>query len=132
MKFIVIALLMVINGSLLANERLSVKQMDLRMEMKDGVKLDCSLFKPEGDMPSDGWPVIIYCHGYGKSKEDMKSLAAGQSSFGYITFTFSMRGQGLSEGKSNFISRIEMEDFKQVVEQLKKRKDIDKKEKERY
>jgi len=104
----------------------NVKQVDVKIEMKDGIKLDGSIFKPEGETPSDGWPVIIYCHGYGKSKDDMKPLAAGQATFGYITFTFSMRGQGQSEGKSNFISRLEMEDFKQVVDFLKKRKDIDK------
>lgn len=100
-----------------------VKETEFFYELSDGVKLDCSVYKPTADAPSEGWPVIIYCHGYGKSKIDVAGLAKSQAVFGYLTFAYSMRGQGKSQGESHFISRLEMKDLQEIIAAIKKRKD---------
>ncbi|HEX2787681.1 MAG TPA: alpha/beta fold hydrolase [Ignavibacteria bacterium] len=100
-----------------------VKETEFFYELSDGVKLDCSIYKPVADVPANGWPVIIYCHGFGKSKRDVAELARSQAAFGYLTFIYSMRGQGRSKGESHLISRVEMEDLQELVAAIKKRKD---------
>lgn len=103
-----------------------VRENEFFYELSDGVKLDCSVYKPAADAPAGGWPVIIFCHGFGKSKKDVAELAKSQSAFGYLTFTYSMRGQGKSKGESHLISRVEMEDLQEIIAAIKKRKDSNK------
>ncbi|HEY5533416.1 MAG TPA: alpha/beta fold hydrolase [Ignavibacteria bacterium] len=92
---------------------------DLILTMSDGAVLDCSKFYPDNSPPAGGWPAIIYCHGYGGSKEDLVYAAAEQSQYGYYCFIYSMRGQGFSTGKSNLISTTEMNDFLQILNYVK-------------
>src|SRR5207245_4044882 len=83
------------------------------------VVLDCTKFVPTGTPPSGGWPVIMYCHGYGGSKEDDLNAAEEQSGYGYFTLAYSMRGQGQSGGLSNLISTTEMNDLMQVIQYVR-------------
>ena len=97
-----------------------VKRYDFHIITRDNVFLDCTKFVPTAPKPKDGWPVMLYCHGYGDSKESELSTASDQAQFGYITFAYSMRGQGFSKGLSNLISTVEMKDLFQVVDYIKK------------
>ncbi len=97
-----------------------VKRYDLNIITTDNIILDCTKFIPASPKPPKGWPVIIYCHGYGDSKESELATAKDQAQFGYVTFAYSMRGQGFSTGLSNLISTTEMKDLFQVVDFLKK------------
>jgi predicted acyl esterase len=94
-------------------------RVDFMLTLSDGVKLDCSKYIPNGTPPSGGWPVIIVTHGYGLSKYSEMTEAESHASNGYYSFVYSMRGQGISEGQSNFISSIEANDLKQVVAYIK-------------
>ena len=92
---------------------------DFTVTVPDGTILDCSKFYPDNTPPTNGWPAIIYCHGYGQSKADIEAAAIEQLQYGYYCLTYSMRGQGFSTGKSNLISTTEMNDFNNVVNYVK-------------
>ncbi len=94
-------------------------RVDLTITTSDGTVLDCSKFFPDESPPSGGWPAIIYCHGYGGSKEDLVYAASEQCQYGYYCFIYTMRGQGFSTGKSNLISTAEMNDFIQMLNYVK-------------
>jgi predicted acyl esterase len=87
--------------------------------MTDGVIIDCSKFYPNSSPPSGGWPAIIFCPGFGLTKEILVSDAVDQVQFGYYCVVYTMRGQGFSTGKSNLISTTEMNDFNAVVNYVK-------------
>lgn len=89
---------------------------DFTLTMPDGVALDCTRFLPENAVPESRYPVVIFVHGFGGSKDDAIPFAQQLSAKGFYTFAFSMRGQGKSKGLSNLISTREMEDLKYVIE----------------
>lgn len=97
-----------------------ITRRNFSINLKDGVKLDCTSISPIAERPENGFPCIVYCHGFGKNKEDNLSNAIILSKYGFVTYTYSMRGQGNSEGKSNLISITEAEDLIQVIEHIKK------------
>jgi predicted acyl esterase len=97
-----------------------LKRYDFNIVTADNVSLDCTKFIPTTPKPKNGWPVMLYCHGYGDSKESELPTAKDQAQFGYITFAYSMRGQGHSGGLSNLISTVEMNDLLKVVDYIKK------------
>jgi predicted acyl esterase len=74
---------------------------------------------PSGSPPSGGWPCILITHGFGLSKETDMDEAEDYASEGFYSFVYSMRGQGESQGQSNFISMTEANDLKQVVTYIK-------------
>ena len=96
-----------------------IEKIEFKLTLDDGTKLDCTKLYPNETPPPNGWPALIYCHGYGQNKlEDIKD-AETLAKRGCYTFVFSMRGQGLSTGLSNLISMVEANDFVQVVEYVK-------------
>ncbi len=97
----------------------SYNQVDFMLTLTDGIKLDCSKFVPSGTPPSGGWPCAVITHGYGLSKYTEMEEAEDFASMGYYSLVYSMRGQGVSEGVSNFISTIEANDLKQVITYIK-------------
>lgn len=115
-KFLFSFILFIIGCKLLSQ---TYTQVDFMLTLSDGVKLDCTKFIPNGTPPNGGWPVIIVTHGYGLSKFTEFEEAQDHASNGYYSFVYSMRGQGASEGQSNFISTIEANDLKQVVQYIK-------------
>jgi predicted acyl esterase len=108
------------------NNDFEISRRNFNLKLRDNVNLDCTSFIPNTDKPVGGFPCILYCHGYGKSKEDNLSNALIYAKLGFITYTYSMRGQGNSEGESNLISKIEAEDLIEVVNYIKKDALIDK------
>lgn len=97
----------------------NVTRVDFMLQMSDGIFLDCTRFFPAGAPPVNGWPALIYCHGYGASKYEDIADAEELAAFGYFTLVYSMRGQGISGGLSNLISNTEANDFSQVVSFVK-------------
>lgn len=85
------------------------------LTLQDGIRLDCTKFIPGGNPPSGGWPCVIVTHGFGLSKYSEMEEAEDYASNGFYSLVYSMRGQGISEGQSNFISTTEANDLKQVV-----------------
>lgn len=97
----------------------SYTRVDFMLTLPDGVKLDCTKLIPNGTPPAGGWPVAIITHGYGLSKFIELPSAEEFAEDNYYSFVYSMRGQGVSEGLSNFISTTEANDLKDVVQYIK-------------
>ena len=104
----------------------NISRNDFWLTLKDGTKLECTSFIPDSELPDKRFPCIVYCHGFGQSKEDIIPSAESYAYNGYYTFTYSMRGQGFSSGQSNLISKIEMNDLFEVIDYLKSQEKIDK------
>ncbi|MCE1165576.1 MAG: T9SS type A sorting domain-containing protein [Bacteroidetes bacterium] len=100
----------------------SVLKQDFWITLRDNVQLDASKFYPSEANPylPNGYPVVIMVHGYGDRKETLENFAQAQASYGYVVYTFSVRGQGNSGGLSNLISRTEAQDLIEVVNYVKR------------
>lgn len=96
------------------------------IQVRDGTRLDCTSFAPTSDKPELGFPCIVYCHGYGQSKDNNLANAIMFAKLGFSTYAYSMRGQGYSEGESNLISIIEADDLIDVINYVKKDPLVDK------
>jgi len=90
------------------------------LEMRDSVRLEITEFIQD-TTESAKRPCILYCTGYGESlPSEVSSLTARYSATnGFYTVTYRMRGQGLSDGVSELISRTEMKDLFEVINYIK-------------
>lgn len=99
----------------------SITQTNYFLTLRDGVQLDCSKFYPQVSNPylPNGYPVVVMCHGYGDRKETLQNFAIAQAQYGYVVYTFSMRGQGNSGGLSNLISDTEADDLIELINYIR-------------
>ncbi len=72
--------------------------------LSDGLKIYALLTVPKGDKPKDGWPVIVFNHGYipptqYQTTVRYEAYVAGFASHGYIVFKPDYRGNGKSDGQ---------------------------------
>jgi len=70
----------------------------------DGLKIYALLTVPQGERPTNGWPVIIFNHGYippeqYKTTERYTAYVDSFARNGYIVFKPDYRGNGNSEGQ---------------------------------
>jgi len=93
----------------------------------DGLTIYGLLTIPDGDIPSNGWPVVIFNHGYIPPEEyrTTERYVAYQDGFarnGYITFKSDYRGHGNSEGQPSgaYYSDGYIRDVLNLVESIKK------------
>lgn len=100
---------------------LSTIKQDFFLTLRDNVQLDASKFYPSVANPylPNGYPIVIMVHGYGDRKETLEGFAQAQADYGYVVYTFSVRGQGNSGGLSNLISRTEAQDLIEFVSYVK-------------
>lgn len=68
-----------------------------------GLKIYALLTVPDGDMPQDGWPAIVFNHGYippdqYRTTEKYIAYVDKLASSGYVVFRIDYRGHGHSEG----------------------------------
>ena len=66
------------------------------VRMDDGVRLNTSVFVPDGPEPPNGWPAIVFVHGLGGSKTSAAAQRASRR--GYVGLAYTVRGQGRREG----------------------------------
>ena len=94
---------------------------DFWLTLRDNIQLDCSRFYPSEHNVNwaNGYPCVIMCHGYGDRKETLQQFAHDQAAYGYVVYTYSMRGQGNSGGLSNLISTTEAQDLIEFVNYVK-------------
>lgn len=87
------------------------------IQMNDGVSLDTSVCTPDGNPPTDGWPGVILVHGHGDAATKARSLPRGRrlADRGYVTVSYSVRGQGGSEGLVHHMQARELFDLQDVV-----------------
>jgi len=71
----------------------------------DGLKINGYLTIPKGEKPQNGWPAIIFVHGYIPPKsyqtlEEYSSYVDYLARNGFVVFKIDLRGNGQSEGES--------------------------------
>jgi dipeptidyl aminopeptidase/acylaminoacyl peptidase len=72
--------------------------------LSEGLKIYALLTVPQGDKPANGWPVIVFNHGYippdqYRTTERYVAYVDGFARSGYIVFRSDYRGHGSSEGE---------------------------------
>ncbi len=98
----------------------------------DGHKIYALLTVPQGDRPANGWPVIIFNHGFippaeYRTTEKYIAYTDAFSRNGYILFRSDYRGHGSSEGQASggYGSNDYTVDVLNAVASIKKYKDAD-------
>lgn len=98
----------------------------------DGLKIYALLTVPRGDKPSNGWPVIVFNHGYippaeYRTTERYVAYTDVFSRNGYIVLKPDYRGHGNSEGdpEGAYYSPAYTIDVLNAVSSIKKYKDSD-------
>ena|ERR1051326_8706915 len=81
----------------------------------DGILLDGTYYVPSTPAPNGGFPVIIFVHGFAMSKDETDASARIYAQMGYLTFTYSVRGHGNSQGLCTIMSFKERDDLRTVV-----------------
>ncbi|MFC0862677.1 alpha/beta fold hydrolase [Sphaerimonospora cavernae] len=105
-----------------------VRGQDVAIPVMDGpagdqrVTLDAAFFPPASGGAA---PAVLLAHGFGGSKEDMRSSAARLAERGYAVLTWSARGFGRSTGEIALNSPdYEVKDVRQLVDWLAKRPEV--------
>jgi predicted acyl esterase len=95
----------------------TVVKQDFLLTLRDNVQMDCTRFFPNSPNPflPNGYPCVIMVHGYSDRKETLETFANSQAAYGYVVYTYSVRGQGNSGGQSNLISSTEAQDLIELV-----------------
>jgi predicted acyl esterase len=86
--------------------------------MDDGIRLDITRYIPTGSPPSGGFPAVIFVHGLSGNKTKMDRNAQEYADSGYVTVTYSVRGQGNSEGLTTVFSTREQKDLERIIDWL--------------
>ena len=105
-----------------------VKELDLRVPMRDGVRLAIDVYCPDGEGP---FPALLAMGPYGKEGQvtgippgmfsaDYAHIEVGDTEYfcsrGYVHVVADVRGTGHSEGKYDICSTKEQEDGYDLVE----------------
>jgi uncharacterized protein len=69
----------------------------------DGLRINGLLTIPSGEQPPQGWPAIVFVHGYipptlYKTQEKYVEYVAALARSGFVVFKIDLRGHGTSEG----------------------------------
>ncbi len=72
--------------------------------VSDGFKINGLLTIPNGEKPRDGWPAIVFVHGYIPPRDYQTTLKYGDyvdflAQNGFVVFKVDLRGHGDSEGQ---------------------------------
>lgn len=121
MRFVVKVLIITIQFLFLINfAKAQYTSENLWLTMDDGIRLDVTLLTPDFQPPPGGFPAIVFVHGLGGSKnsESIRRPAQEFAGSGYVTLTYSVRGQGDSEGKSTVFATREQKDLEFIVDWL--------------
>ncbi|GAB2953892.1 CocE/NonD family hydrolase [Streptomyces pseudoechinosporeus] len=99
-----------------------VDRADRVMDMGSGVKVDTSYFT-SGDGRR---PAVLLAHGFGGSKDDVRSQAEDLARDGYAVLTWSARGMGRSTGKIGLNDpKGEVADVSKLIDWLAERPEVE-------
>ncbi|MDW4909858.1 alpha/beta fold hydrolase [Streptomyces sp. ADMS] len=101
----------------------AVQRADRVIDMGGGVRIDTSYFTAGPD--SDRRPAVLLGHGFGGSKDDVRSQAQDLARDGYAVLTWSARGFGRSTGKIGLNDpKAEVADVSRLIDWLAKRPEV--------
>ncbi|WP_189151410.1 alpha/beta fold hydrolase [Streptomyces lacrimifluminis] len=106
-----------------SDEAPAVHRADRVMDMGGGVRIDTSYFTAGPD--SDRRPAVLLAHGFGGSKDDVRSQAQNLARDGYAVLTWSARGFGRSTGKIGLNDpKAEVADVSKLIDWLAARPEV--------
>ena len=110
--------------ALVAAGRASASTQELALHMDDGVDLAATLYEPDSAPPPPGFPAIVLFHGLGGKRQDLTAVA---QRFGtrFAVLAFDLRGHGQSGGLVSIDGPREIQDTREVYDQLAARPEID-------
>lgn len=89
------------------------------------VRIDTTLFVPDGVDADHPAPAIVIGHGFGGSKDDVEDDAVDLARAGYVVLSFSARGFGESGGQIALNSPdYEVKDARQLIDWLARRPEV--------
>ncbi len=92
---------------------------DLFISTLTADSIDATYFIPATAQPPNGYPGILFVHGFGGSKDDDTANGRLYAASGYVTLSYSVRGHGLSSEGSTIMATAEREDLAGVVDFLR-------------
>ena len=105
-----------------SDEAPPVDRADRVMHVGGGVKIDTSYFTAG----SGRRPAVLLAHGFGGSKDDVRSQAEDLARDGYAVLTWSARGMGKSTGKIGLNDpKGEVADVSQLIDWLAERPEVE-------
>jgi len=110
------ALLLTLGLLLIASGSVSQTRTDFYITNLAMDSLDATMFVPTTPPPSNGYPGILFVHGFGGSKNEDTANGRVYAASGFQTLCYSVRGQGQSTAGSSILSVPEREDLATVVE----------------
>jgi ABC-2 type transport system ATP-binding protein len=100
----------------------AVHRADRVMDMGGGVRIDTSYFTTAS---GGRRPAVLLAHGFGGSKDDVRSQAVALARDGYAVLTWSARGFGRSTGKIGLNDpKGEVADVSRLIDWLAKRPEV--------
>ncbi|WP_119582250.1 alpha/beta fold hydrolase [Streptomyces europaeiscabiei] len=105
-----------------SDEAAPVTRTDQAMDTAEGVRIDTSYFTSGGDGRR---PAVLLGHGFGGSKNDVRSQAEALARDGYAVLTWSARGFGESTGKIGLNDpKGEVADVSKLIDWLAERPEV--------
>jgi predicted acyl esterase len=111
--------------ALCAAGRASASTQELTLHMDDGVDLAATLYEPANAPPPAGYPAIVLFHGLGGKRQDLAPVAQ-RFDGKFAVLAFDLRGHGQSGGLVSIDGPREIQDAREVYDQLAARPEIDK------
>jgi len=103
--------------------------------LSDGVRLAVDIYAPKKIQEGDNFPTVVFCPGWGGSKNNLRRIAVKFAEAGYIGATLDYRTWGESDGKvivhgempvadDNGMATVEVQVIREVVNPLDMAEDI--------
>ena len=93
--------------------------------MADGVPIATTLYLPVGAAPASGWPAMMFLHGLGGQRGDLRRSSSPIAATGYAVLTYDARGHGQSGGTVGLDGPAEISDVRALFARLAARPDVD-------
>ncbi|WP_153505217.1 alpha/beta fold hydrolase [Cumulibacter manganitolerans] len=101
------------------------ESMRLDSATAEPVKLDVTLFVPDSATSADPAPAVIVAHGFGGTKDSVRSDAIDLAQRGFVVLTYSARGFGASTGRISLDAPdAEVADAQHLIDYLATRDDV--------
>jgi predicted acyl esterase len=100
-------------------------RVDTFVPLSTNDSLDATYFIPTTAPPLNGYPVLLFVHGFGGSKNSTIPSAEGYAKSSYLTLCYTVRGHGYSSGNSTIMSRRERLDLAEVVNFVRSLPNVD-------